>query len=644
MNLSSIALKNITRNFRNYFLFIISTTFAVTVFYMFLTLFLNPDFYELGKISQSFGNSIRSNGIIVAVFSSVFIWYSNNFFIRTRKKEMGIYSLQGMTKKQIGAMLFFENISIGLFSFITGILLGTLFSRLFSMAFVNFMNSIIDIDFVIVPEAIWITIAVFLFIFFISALQSYFIIYRFRLIDLFKAEKEGERPPRFSVIIAVLSIILLSGCYAAVFLLDLGVAISLMIPIAICAIIATFGFFHSSILLLIKWLKKNKKFYYKNILTTSLLYYRIKSNAMVLATISIITAIVLAAMGATYTFYKGNEDINRKIHSYSYMYIGGDDELDTRVITKIGEFPNNKVVYKNDIPIIMGKADVEGLEDRSYNNTYLISETNYNGVLRQKEIENKTVLKGDTDCIYLTQSFMGTDEYSSGMDLKFSTSEYVVNFKIVDFNLSISSYNYGAAIVVKDDVFNMIHNKSGPESANALVLTGIQVENDKNSKELTRSLASIIPEERMLSSFYTDYTMGLYNCGPKIFAGVFLSILFILAACSIIYFKQLTEANENMERFQILKKIGVDPAGIRKIVSKNIMIVFLLPLIMGMSHSFFALYAFSRLVRFNIGTYILPVFVIYLIAYIFFYFLTVISYTGIVSSGGSVFFRYEFLL
>ncbi|MDD5659500.1 MAG: FtsX-like permease family protein, partial [Actinomycetota bacterium] len=262
MNFSKLAIKNIKQNFSNYFIYFISLTFSVMIFYIFCTLFFNEQFFKISQASISLRGTFKGTAIIVALFSFIFIWYSNSFFIASRKKEIATYCLLGMEKRQIGRLLFYENMILGTAALLLGIFIGTLFSKLFAMMLVYFMKFTSEIKFSINQISVYITLVLFFILFLINSIHSYRIIHRFKLIELFRAQKEGEKIPKTSYSITILSILVIVACYILSLTLPLQLAILFSLLIICMVVLGTYGLFHNLVALYIKKIIKNKKVYY----------------------------------------------------------------------------------------------------------------------------------------------------------------------------------------------------------------------------------------------------------------------------------------------------------------------------------------------------------------------------------------------
>ncbi|MDT3959815.1 FtsX-like permease family protein, partial [Staphylococcus kloosii] len=213
MTLFRIAIKNIKENFNSYLIYFISMIFSMIIYYTFVSLQYNEKIKENIKLSDTMDFMFMGTSIILILFVSIFIIYSNTFFIRRRKKEVGIYSILGLRKKTIARMLFYENILMGIISLIIGIFLGTLLSKFFSLILMKLMGTSISIDFSISYEAIVQTTIVFIIIILFTSIQCYKVIYRFKLIELLYAEKKGEEIPRVSLLSAIIGFSLLIVSY-----------------------------------------------------------------------------------------------------------------------------------------------------------------------------------------------------------------------------------------------------------------------------------------------------------------------------------------------------------------------------------------------------------------------------------------------
>jgi putative ABC transport system permease protein len=324
MGLYDIAFKNIKRNFYNYFLYFVSMIFCIMIYFTFTftSIQYNTQVHKVVGASMNFAVVFKSAAIVIAVFVAVFIWYSNSFFIKKRKKEIALYSLLGIRKRQIGAMLFYENIFMGIAALLVGIIMGSLLSKLFIMILIKLMGFSANISFMIPLEAVSNTALVFIILFLITSIHGYRLIYRFKLIELFKAESEGEKEPKTSVFSSILSVLFIGGGYFIYTKSLSAFGIFAILITLILTVIGTFLLFSSLTLLIIKLSKKNERRYYKgiNMIGISQLLFRIKASGRTLATIAVLSAATLTAMEVSSSFYYDLSVDLQKNYGFTYAY------------------------------------------------------------------------------------------------------------------------------------------------------------------------------------------------------------------------------------------------------------------------------------------------------------------------------------
>jgi putative ABC transport system permease protein len=221
----------------------------------------------------------------------------------------------------------------GSLSIFCGIILGVMFSKYFSLMLIYLMRETLNIEFTIAFKAFYITILVFFVFFLLNSIHSYSITYRYKIIELLSAQKQGEKDPKASWIMSVLSLILILLGYfmsynkTTVQLIKVGISVIILVSIG------TYLLFNSLIIILVQAIKKNKRFYYRgeNMVSTAQILYRIKSNAKILCIISLLSAVTLTSIGVFYSFYKTTEEDINKNMPFSYEFINTDKELNEKI-------------------------------------------------------------------------------------------------------------------------------------------------------------------------------------------------------------------------------------------------------------------------------------------------------------------------
>ncbi|PGO33094.1 ABC transporter permease [Bacillus cereus] len=648
MTLSSIALRNIQRNFKDYFVYFASMIFSIVIYFTFKALQYNSQMEKAAEGSKKISGAFQVSSVMLIIFVAVFIIYSNGFFTRKRKKEVGLYSLLGIRKRQIGKMLFYENMLMGLMSLIIGIAIGSVLSKLFLELLVSMMGLNLNVHFEVPMAAIVDTAIIFFVIILYTSLQGYRLIYRFKLIELFRAEREGEAMPKGSVIMALISVFLIGSGYflALMYVKALKYAdfMAVALYILLATVLGTYLLFMFFTVFVLKRARNNKSSFYNgmNMVTTSQLLYRIKGNAKSLATISILSAVTLTAVGTSVTMYYNTFTQSKAVAPYSYSYEKKDAELDKKVDTILAEEKQDHPVKDQfEIETVPVKGKFEGDKvDFILNLNYTISEKYQ--FMSQSEF-NKLAKKIDTETVNVAtgEAFIYDSSYIEGYEFspQYKGSKAVFQIGNETKTLTIQGANNTAitnlgelVIVISDEMYEQAKQAFGTRT-----VKNIDVKDERNSKVLTEKLAKVMPagESEMVPSFrdfYTGFQMGLEGTGLMMFIGMFLGLVFLLATGSIIYFKQLTEANADRERYVVLRKVGVTKQEMKKAIAKQVSFIFAIPLVIGILHSLFALKGLANLLPFEIMIPLLISIGVYGVIYIGYYFLTVRSYYKIVSA------------
>lgn len=646
MTLFNIAIKNIKRNFYNYFLYFFSMVFSIMIYFVFTSIQYNKQVLEIPKYQAQITNIFKTSSIVVAVFAIIFIWYSNSFFTKRRKKEVGLYSLMGVKKKQIGRMLFYENILMGTIALITGIFAGSLLSKLFTMLLFKLMGFSVYIEFAIIPKAIINTIITFAILFFITSIHGYTIVYRFKLIDLFRAEKKSEKEPKGSIIFAILSILLIGGGYLLHFNADKYVSFEALLITLVTVVVGTYFLFSSLVIFIIKLAKRNKIRYYKgiNMIGTSQLLYRIKSSSRTLATIAVLSATTLTAMGVTSSFYY---DFQTKIdirNPFSYVYLSEDINLDDEIEDIISKYPENKMLNSVELQFLKMQGKLPNVQKSKIDSEFLvninvISQSMFNDIAKVRGLDERIEIKNIDESVFIDERYNSTVmESYTGKVIELNLNNEKMQFNIVDFKTYplINEYITRYILVVKDEVYDEYNIDADKIRGKAYI-----IDNKKDSAELDEELTQLITKSRpkenywealRFTSYYTDYSDNLANTGLIVFVGAFLGLVFLLSTGSIIFFKQLSEAYDDKIRYNILRKIGVNKKEIKASISKQMLFVFLLPLLVGINHSLVALSILDKFLDMSLFIPISITMGAYTLIYMIYYFLTVNSYSKIVNS------------
>lgn len=638
MTLFSIARKNIRKNFTNYFIYFVSMIFSIVIYFTFVSLKYDDSIQLAAEGSNKISSVFSGASVVLMIFVAIFIWYSNAFFTRKRKGEVGLYSLLGVRKKQIGRMLFYENFIMGIIALLIGIALGSVLSKFFVAVLMKVMGYDAIANFSVSSEAMIDTITVFSIITFINSLQGYRLIYRFKLIELFRADQESEKEPRTSWITAILSVALigfgywltLQNIFESAIWRKVGIMATPLL-ILLTVILGTYLLFGVFSVTLLKRLKNHKKSYWNgiNVIGISQLLYRMKGNARTLTIIAVLSATTLTSVGTAYSLYYNNRSTVEKVNPNSMMFIATDSRLTKQVEELISKHPNHEVLYHRTIPVIQMDVVTGDLDVGSNERTYTVMSNREFNQLNQLQGKDDVLSLQAQEAVLLDPFYMEgiSPQYvGTRLPLKAKGGEVIITIKDrKDYNV-LNLQTVFSTIVVSDELFVRLQHEVNQASLVAYAIT-----QEDQAKQLTKEIQAILPEKARFASFYQDYAQGLETSGLLIFMGGFLGLVFLAATGSIIYFKQLTEAHADKGRYEILYKIGVRKKEIKKTIAKQVLFIFALPLLAGIGHSTVALTPLSRMLQMNLLVPVMICMAIYTCMYTAYYFLTVHAYYKIVT-------------
>lgn len=642
MTLFDIAKKNIRHNFVHYFLYFASMIFSIMIYFTFLVLSKDPSVTSRIDQSAKLSTAFTSSSVILLIFVAIFILYSNNFFTRKRKKEIGLYSLLGLRKKEIGRMLFYENFIMGLGALVIGILAGTLLSKLFVTILLNLINIENIGGFAFSWGAVLQTSIVFIIITLFTSFSGYRIIYRSTLLELFHSESKREKSPKPSFILSLVSLVLIGiGYFIASQPLEaknsvwakLGFSVGALV-ILTTVIVGTALFITFFLPYLLTKLRNNKRIFYKgsNIISTSQLNFRISSNAKTLIVISILSATTLSAIGTISSiYYQANTSASTTAPSSFEYVIPENAETNDKILNVLENDSDHPVEYAQKSTYYIVKADGERPDFVEYdiNDGFpVISESNYNELVKKQGNTEKTAkLKDNEAQMVLSITY---DEKARnkmiGEKYTLATPEKTsVEIKKVVQDSPLGTVQ-GLLVLPDKQVEQIAADKNIPATS----VESVTVQDAKQAQALDKEVRTILPKDTNYISYADSYQQIITVTGVLLFIGMFIGFVFLAATGSIIYFKQLTEAYNDIGTFDILKKIGLTKKDIRKILAKQLLVVFLIPLIIGIAHSSVALIGLSNMLLLDLT---LPVIIstgIYTLMYIIYYFVTLNSYTNIV--------------
>ena len=617
MTLFNLAWRNVKSNLKRYFLYIGAMVMSVLIFYTFKAIQYHSQIQAAASSSQQIGALFSVSSVILLIFISFFMIYSNSFFTRQRKKEVGLYSLLGLPKRKIANLLFYENLMIGGIALLIGIGLGTLLSRSLMELLTNLMQTPLSIQFEWSTKAVIHTAVVFLVLILFTSFQGYRLIYRFQLVELFQADQKGERIPRASWLLAIIGVIGIGvGYYFSLHFFDYVKQLVILLPLGIvCStVVGTYLLFHCVSIVMLKGARKRSSYFYKgmNMISTSFLLYRIKGHATSLATITTLTAVTLCAIGTSVGLFINQDQTMKRIYPYSYSYVEKDAASEEKVKKNLEEQKQEHPVTKEVTFSVLVTPE---------NPITFISQSSFNRLARTFDYQEIKSLKKD-QAVKLISLFDYQLKKKVGMGRDIASLPVALQGRKLTLSVTKElpaplQNGYANTYVISDEQYESFSQMFSSQTQHVL-----NVEDDKETPELTKELEQLVDA----TSFYTLYKQNTTSTGIMVFIGGFLGLVFVLATGSMIYFKQLAEAEMDKPNYAILRKVGVSQKDVASSVRKQLAFVFGLPLIVAIAHSMFAFEVAKPLLMI---TDVRPIFIsigVYILIYGGYYLLTVRSY------------------
>ncbi len=596
-----LAAMNIKNNSKTYFPYIITCICTIAMFYIMHALSINKGLDGMSG-SEALKSILSLGTTVIAIFSAIFLFYTNSFLIKRRKKEIGLYNVLGLEKKHIAKVLLFECIFTSVISLSAGLIAGIILNKLMFLLLLKILNFKVAFGFYVSMPSVIKTLILFTGIFFLTLLSDLFQITMSNPIELLKGTQNGEKEPKTKWIITLIGVIALGTGY--------GIAINVEAPLSalrlffgavILVMIGTYALFTSGSIVVLKALRKNKRFYYKteNFISVSGMMYRMKQNAVGLANICILSTAVLVLVSTTVALYVGMEDVIKtrfprniimsapKIIENQAQRLDGILEAESKnsgidIKNKISYWNNSFPVTKKD-----GKFSITSNMDMSSNVNMitLIPISDYN------RLEGKNItLEGDEVLLY--SKAKNLDKNSITIDNKTFRIKQVLDKPVAGMENQMDDIvdNY---ILFTNDI-NAV-GKNGLKE----YLIGVDVQgSDKDILSLANKLSDKFKENSI--NVNIDSSAGskqdlfmLY--GGLFFIGIFLGALFLMATVLIIYYKQISEGYDDKERFEIMQKVGMSRGEIKKTIRSQVLMVFFLPLATAIIHIAFAFPMITKL-------------------------------------------------
>ena len=655
---NKLAVSNLIKNRKLYYPFALAVLLAVTITYLFYSLSLNPN---IGKIrgGETISMTLALGMVVVTIASGIIVLYANSFVMKNRSKELGVYGMLGLEKRHLISMVFKELLIFGSLTLTAGLGLGALFDKLIFALLLKLMKMKVELVSTFQPIVFILVLIVFGAIFLGLIFINAFRIARMNALQLSREKASGEKKGRFLGLQTILGLISMgAGYFLAVTVENPLNAVLIFFVAVLLVILGTYLLFNAGITVFLQILKKNKRYYYQpnNMISVSNLIFRMKKNAVGLATIAILSTMVLVTMSAATSIFKGSETFKKVMNPHDFGITGQNVEKED-INKLLDQYASDKglTVTKKEVLTYssFGVANQEGTKltifEKGQNR---VQPKTVFMVFDQKDYENMTgqklALSGKEVGLFTkNKELQGQKEltlngqtYTIKEEIK---KDFILEHVPNQYNILTSDYNY---LVVPDlKAFLDQHPNSSifNQYYGGMNVTASEEEQLKLADDYSKFLDDFNRESSKEGSFIYGSNLADSSAqmsaffGGTFFIGIFLSIIFMVGTVLVIYYKQISEGYEDRERFIILQKVGLDQKQIKQTINKQVLTVFFLPLLFAFLHLAFAYHMLSLILK-VIGvldatmmlTVTLSICAIFLIVYVLIFMITSRSYRKIV--------------
>ena len=614
-----LAKDGIRKNSKMYTPYILTCIGMVMMYYIILSLQTDK---TIGNMAH--GSDIQMvlgfGGWVIAIFSCIFLFYTNSFLIRRRKKEFGLYNILGMGRRHISLIILCESVIVAVVALALGLFTGVLFSKFAELGLINIIDQQVNYSFFIAPKAIISTIKIFGCTFVLLFLNNLRQLYFTSTIELLGSEKAGEKPPKANWLVAIAGLVLLGiAYYISVTIKNPLAAFSVFFIAVVLVIIATYLLMIAGSVVMCRILQKNKTYYYKknHFVSVSSMAYRMKRNGAGLASICILATMVLVIISSTSCLYFGHEDaLNRRyprqidfgfdftnatqatLENVKEIQNGLNQAIEECGVESVNKYTSRSAsiagaLEGNKLTTSVGAYGDKGISEMErVIMLYFIPIEDYN------EATGKNVVLEDNEALcYFSEDF---DEKSLQVDdmTTFTIKEKIdkcPNMDNVDFEVVPVMVMYLADY---DSALQKIQELEDIDGESRLIYSLEYGFDTTLSGDKQIEAASQIKEKFLENEYeYNEISMDVREAqrqdffvtfGGLFYLGILLSVVFIFAAVLIIYYKQISEGYEDHSRFDIMRKVGMTDKEIRKSINSQMLTVFFFPLILAGIHICFA--------------------------------------------------------
>ena len=616
---NKLAISNLIKNRKLYYPFALSVILAVTISYLFYSLAFNPKIVDL-RGASAIQFTLQLGLVVVTLASAIIVLYANSFVMKNRSKELGVYGMLGLEKRHLIGMTFKELLIFGLVTVTAGIGIGALFDNLIFALLLKLAKMKVELAATFQWSVVLSILIVFGLIFLVLVSLNALRIIRMDALQLSREKAKGEKKGRFLVLQTLVGLIALgSGYYLAQSVKDpISATLTFFIAVML-VIVATYLLFNAGITVFLQLLKKNKRYYYQpnNLISVSNLIFRMKKNAVGLATIAILSTMVLVTMSAATSIYNGSENIKNIMYPHDFDVKGQHVEVEDldKLLTQYASEKNLTISNKDVLNYAsFGLSSQEGTKlttfEKGQNNVMpktvflVFDQKDYEKMTGQKLnlTGNEVGLWARNDQLKGQKAFsLNNQDYTIKEAIQ---QDFVMNHVSNQYVLLVSDYNYLVVPNLQNFLEQYQDSAIYTQFYGGMDVTASQEEQLKLSDDFdayVNNFSHNLKSEDAMVYNGTTKTDAIAEMnalfGGILFIGIFLSIIFMVGTVLVIYYKQISEGYEDRERFVILQKVGLDQKQIKQTINKQVLTVFFLPVIFAFLHLAFAYHMLSLILK-----------------------------------------------
>ncbi|WP_247897848.1 FtsX-like permease family protein [Paenibacillus pabuli] len=634
LTLFELVSRSMRKNIKQYYLYFFALMISVTLYFVFATLQNDKSILAATFGDVAFASLFKASGLLLVAIVAIFMLYANSIFLNRRSKEIGLYQLIGLTRNKVMLLLIIENMMLGLGALVIGIGSGALMSRLFLLILMKLIGTDGVIPLHFSGTAAFQTALVFAVLIGLTIIQMLFKVYRTTLLQLFNSDQQMDRPTEVSEVLSALLgmlgiVLIVTGYYFSNTLSEGQLLMRITITL-VSIILGTFLLFRITIGWLFYRFRKNRngQLGLKNSLSLAPMMHRLKANSSSLTLITVLSAMTLTMIAIAYSLYYSADSESRAMMPYDFVF--QNNELDAASFQ--AKLENEGIIFHQETMKairLKGSFSNDEREDRTVlllpAEDLKISDTNVvipdpNEAVWYKG--QKNALEKETNAIaFPLQVKLKEGNTSFNIQIVKDIDRYAMNFGVS-----------GRQLVVAKETLQNIREKLNLKEEDAIVnIKAYRLEKNSDQAAASNMYAAYANAEKVLPDFYNYSRESLRKFGLIIFTAGFLGLVFLIATGSILYFKQMTEAEQEKKSYTILRQLGFNEREIMGGIIRKQLFVFAIPLIMGMLHSIFAVRTASVLTISDISFPAAIAMAIYTLVYFAFAALTVGYYRRIVA-------------